>query len=363
MPLTRPTDSKSTFVLGLLATGLRKYRALLLALVVVYIAMAALSAVRVDTVLDHPFEPSQWQTQEPVFLVQRAMDGSLSFNTDNHINILGQIAIMLTLGVGMTFVILTGGIDLSVGSLLALCNVVFVQLVLHLAGDQSPTMLILLVAMAASIATGLVCGMVNGWLTVRLTLPSFIVTLGMMFIARGLAQLVSGGQTHSLARPSGLAFIIPVGISFLAVVVGAIYLGTTTAGRRIFAVGGNLLASEYAGVRTGRVRIMCFAFSGLCAGLAGMIYWARVGSGSHLAGEGQELYAIAVVVLGGTRLAGGEGSIAGTFLGALIIGVLANGLEAAGVPIEFRKISVGCVLIVAAYIDSRRGQRGIAAVT
>ncbi|HQA46843.1 MAG TPA: ABC transporter permease, partial [Phycisphaerae bacterium] len=136
----------------------------------------------------------------------------------------------------------------------------------------------------------------------------------------------------------------------------------TATGRRIYAVGGNRQASEYAGIRTGRVRILCFAFSGLCAGLAGMIFWSRTSTGSYTAGEGAELYAIAAVVLGGTRLAGGEGSIGGTFIGALIMAVLANGLNTAAVHELTQKIIVGCVLIVAAYIDSRRGRSSMTLV-
>jgi ribose transport system permease protein len=130
----------------------------------------------------------------------------------------------------------------------------------------------------------------------------------------------------------------------------------------VYAVGGNRLACEYSGVRTSRVRILCFASSGVCAGLAGIIYWSRLASGSYLAGETAELYAIAAVVLGGTRLSGGEGTIVGTLLGALIMAVLANGLNAASVDATSQKIVVGCVLIVAAYIDSRRSRhRGMAA--
>lgn len=350
--VTNPRESVGRRLLA--AVG--RYRSLLIALVLVYLAMTALSAVKLESVRAHPFSPGQWEKQRPVFLVQQADSGPWRFNSFNQRKILEQGAINLTLGVGMTFVILTGGIDLSVGSLLALCNVVFVQVVLaaHGGGPASPT--ILLIGMTACVATGIAVGMANGWLSVSLGLPSFIVTLGTMFVAKGLAYWVSGGHTQFLACPEYISIAIPIGVSLLAVVVAGIFLGTTTAGRRIFAVGGNLLASEYSGVRTGRVRIMCFAFSGLCAGLAGMIYWSRVGTGSHLAGETRELYAIAVVVLGGTRLAGGEGSIVGTLIGALIITVLANGLNASEIDQNTQKFIVGCVLIVAAYIDSRRGR-------
>jgi ribose transport system permease protein len=198
--------------------------------------------------------------------------------------------------------------------------------------------------------------MANGWLSVILRIPSFIVTLGTLLVIRGIAYWVSGGQTKLMACSPELSVGIPLGVSIVAVVAASFFLATTAGGRRIYAVGGNLLAAQYAGVRTGLVRVLCFAFSGLCAGLAGVIYWSRTSTGSYTAGEGAELYAIAAVVLGGTRLAGGEGTIFGTLIGALIMSVLANGLNTAGVHELTQKIIVGCVLIVAAYIDSRRGK-------
>lgn len=336
------------------ANGTGRYVYLLVTLAGVYLAMAGLSGL--DT--RDSWNPARWRFDVPRFLVQERPDGMWAFNSFNQRKILEQAAINLTLGVGMTFVILTGGIDLSVGSLLALCNVVFVQVVLAFQGPGPPAWDAVAVGMLACVAVGALCGMGNGLCTAALGIPSFIVTLGSLLVLRGAAYWVSGGQTKLLACPPGMAVGIPIGVSVGAVVLAGIFLAYTTAGRRVYAVGGNLLACRYAGVPTERVRVMCFAFSGACAGLAGMIYWSRVATGSYTAGEGAELFAIAAVVLGGTRLAGGYGSVVGTFLGSLIMAVLANGLNTASIHESTQKIIVGCVLIVAAYIDSRRSRHG-----
>jgi ribose transport system permease protein len=341
---------------SVLGTRVTPYRQLLLILLGVYAGMTLLSAI---DLAGQPARPGQWRLQVPRFLMQeqvtRTPDGrtttSWELNTYNQRKILEQTAINLTLGVGMTFVILTGGIDLSVGSLLALCNVVFVLVAARFGQISTGS---LLMALAVCVLAGTIAGAANGWLSVALRIPSFIVTLGTLLVIRGAAYWISGGQTQLLACPMHLTVAIPIGVSLLAVVAGGVFLSTTAAGRRIYAVGGNLLAAEYSGVRTGGVRILCFAFSGLCAGLAGMIYWSRTSTGSYTAGEGAELYAIAAVVLGGTRLSGGEGTMVGTLLGALIMAVLANGLNTAGVHELTQKIIVGAVLIAAAAIDSRR---------
>ncbi len=334
--------------------GTGRYVYLLVTLAGVYGAMAFLSAL--DT--GRSWNPTRWRLDTPRFIVQERPDGTWAFNSFNQQKILEQAAINLTLGVGMTFVILTGGIDLSVGSLLALCNVVFVQVVMAAHGSGPPSWDMVALGMVACVAVGALCGVGNGLCTAALGIPSFIVTLGSLLVLRGAAYWVSGGQTRLLPCPPSMAVGIPIGVSVGAVIVAGIFLAYTVGGRRIYAVGGNMLACRYMGVPTGRVRVMCFAFSGACAGLAGMIYWSRVATGSYTAGEGAELFAIAAVVLGGTRLAGGYGSVIGTFIGSLIMAVLANGLNTASIHESTQKIIVGCVLIVAAYIDSRRSRQG-----
>lgn len=340
-----------------------RYRHLLLTLAGVYLAMTLLSGLETRGQL---FKPGAWSFEIPRFLLaeQRDSAGKVAWtlNTYNQRKILEQAAINLTLGVGMTFVILTGGIDLSVGAMLALCNVVFVRLLRAWSGGGGSEELVLPMAMALSALVGLVSGVANGWLAVALRIPSFIVTLGTLLVLRGIAYWVSEGQTYLYSCPRALTVWIPIGVSVAAVVAGGVFLSTTGLGRLVYAVGGNMTASRYAGVRTAGVRVFCFAVSGLCAGLAGVIFWSRTSTGSYTSGEGAELYAIAAVVLGGTRLAGGEGTIGGTFIGALIMAVLANGLNTASVHELTQKIIVGCVLIAAAYIDSRRSRGSDVAV-
>jgi ribose transport system permease protein len=333
--------------------GPAHYLYLVLTLLGVYVGMAVLSGL--DT-QGSPGNPAKWRFSVPRFVVQEQPDRTWAFNWYNQRKILEQAAINLTLGVGMTFVILTGGIDLSVGSILALCNVIFVQVVLSFGSAGAPGLGAVVAGAIVCAAVGALCGAGNGWLSVRLRIPSFIVTLGTLLVLRGAAYWVAGGETKVLACPAAMTVWIPIGLPVAAVLAAGVFLAATVAGRRVYAVGGNLLACEYAGVPTSRVRIMCFAFSGLCAGLAGMIYWSRVATGSYTAGEGAELFAIAAVVLGGTRLAGGSGSVVGTTIGAMIMAVLANGLNTASVHESTQKIIVGCVLVAAAAIDSRRSR-------
>ena len=287
-------------------------------------------------------------------MIQEAPDGSWEFNSFNQRKILEQSAINLTLGVGMTFVILTGGIDLSAGSLLAVCNVLFTITAIAATTRGLASGSAIALGCLAAIVAGTLCGVANGWLCTRLRIPSFIVTLGTLLMLSGAAFWVSGGKTHLLACPETLTVAIPIGVSVFAVAVAGVCLAKTSLGRKVYAVGGNWLAARYSGLPAERIRIVAFACSGACAGLAGVIYWSRTSTGSFTAGEGAELYAIAAVVLGGTRLAGGEGTIVGTFLGALIMSVLGNGLNVAGIHDRTQKIIVGCVLIAAAAMDSRK---------
>jgi ribose transport system permease protein len=328
-------------------------------LAAIYVLMAGLSAI--------DFGPrfwavSEWRLQLPIFLFKRSADGRIALNTLYQVQILEQSAYNIILGVGMTFVILTGGIDLSVGSLLALCNVVFAMTVLKGAGDPAagaPGLGAFGVGAAACLMTGLFAGWINGAVTVWGRVQSFIVTLGMMMGASGLA-FVFGKDTMYLPTPhgyEGARGLIPTGLSLISVAVGFFVLRYTRLGRYMYAVGGNLEASRLSGVPVDRVRITAFTISGLCAALAGIVYWARLQSGTYLAGGGYELYAIAAVVIGGTSLSGGEGSILGTLIGALIMAVLNNGLSTVGIDAENQKIIIGAVIVVAALYDSLRHRR------
>jgi len=264
---------------------------------------------------------------------------------ENVIDIAGSCAINLILAVGLTFVIIGGGIDLSVGRLIALANVMLVVLT-NATGS-------LAVGVAGGLAAGVAAGLFNGALCVRFRIPSFIVTLGSMMIARGLALVAAGGLTIACqARaPVVLQRFLPIAVSVAAMLVGHVLLARTVFGRHVFAVGGNAETARLCGIRVGRVRVLTFVLSGLCAGLAGLVFWVRGGTGDPLAGDGLELYAIAAVIVGGTSLAGGRGSIVGTFLGALIMGVLAYGLLFMRVPTPWQWVIIGSVVIVTVLLD------------
>ena len=271
--------------------------------------------------------------------------------------ILEQGAINIILGVGMTFVILTAGIDLSVGSVLALCNVLFVVTATKMAGGQTPNAVVFLAATVVCLFGGALCGWVNGAITVWGRVQSFVVTLGMFMAARGLAYVVSGGQPQRLVCSGTIRYLAPIGLAIGSVAVAHFVLSYTRVGRYMYAVGGNLEASRLSGVPVNRVRILAFAICGLCAALAGIVYWVRLSMGTYLAGETYELYAIAAVVIGGTSLMGGTGSVLGTLVGALIMAVLYNGLNSYGVDEMTQRIIIGSVIVAAALYDSMRHHR------
>ena len=264
---------------------------------------------------------------------------------DNLIDVVGSCAINLILGVGMTFVIIGAGIDLSVGRLIALTHVVLV--VAANAAGSFPA------GLAACLGCGLAAGLVSGAISVRWRIPSFIVTLGMMMVARGLAMVAAGGKSigSAISPPLGVQRFLPILVSLAVVAAGHVVLTRTVFGRHVFAVGGSPEAARLCGIRVGLVRVITFAASGLCAGLAGLVYWARNGLGDPLAGDGLELYAIAAVIVGGTSLAGGRGSVVGTLLGALIMGVLQYGLHFMLVPTHWQWVIIGSVVIATVLVD------------
>jgi ribose transport system permease protein len=263
----------------------------------------------------------------------------------NLIDVLNSCAINLILAVGMTFVIVGGGIDLSVGRLIALTNVLLV-VVANTTGS-------LATGVAACLAAGMAAGSLNGAISVRWRIPSFIVTLGMMMVARGVALVAAGGKTVGSAfrTPVWAQQFLPAAISLAVVVAGHVLLTRTVFGRHVFAVGGNAETARLCGIRVGWVRLATFLLSGLCTGLAGLVSWVRGGTGDPLAGDGLELYAIAAVIVGGTSLSGGRGSVTGTLLGAFIMGVLAYGLLFMGVPTPWQWVIIGAVVIATVLAD------------
>ncbi|WP_085905307.1 ABC transporter permease [Kiloniella majae] len=282
-------------------------------------------------------------------------------NANNITNILTQITINLILAVGMTFVILIGGIDLSVGSVMAFAAVVAGKAI-TLPGFGTTE--IILLACLAAITAGFVCGLLNGVISSYWALPSFIITLGMLNIARGAALQVSEAQTiYSFPfafEEFGSAMIYGIPVVFLVALVLVLLawfiLNRTVFGRLLYGIGNNEEAVRLAGHPVFWYKVAAFTICGLTAGIAAIVYMARLNISSPIAGIGFELNAIAAVIIGGTSLSGGRGSVIGTLIGAFIIGVLANGLILIGLSDFMRQMITGVVIIIAVVLDHYRAK-------
>ncbi|HTB85938.1 MAG TPA: hypothetical protein VK742_20000 [Candidatus Sulfotelmatobacter sp.] len=269
-------------------------------------------------------------------------------------NILQQISMNGIIAIGMTLVIITAGIDLSVGSVLALSAVVATSF-------AHPDQHALIVPLAMGILVGLVCGTVNGILIAKKRLAPFIVTLGMMTVARGVALVYTGGRPvinlsdsfDAIGGGSVCGIPFPSLIFLGVILLGVFILHFTRFGRYVYAVGGNELAAKVSGVNTDRVLISVYAFAGALAGVAGIVLSSRIMSGPPATGTGYELDAIAAVVIGGTSLSGGIGSIAGTIVGVLIIGVMNNGLDLLNVTSYWQQIVKGVIIVLAVLLDKK----------
>lgn len=279
------------------------------------------------------------------------------FTMQNILIVLRQVSINGILAIGVTFVIIAGGIDLSLGSVLALTGVVA-------AGFAHPGTHALIVPVMFGILTGVIIGAVNG-LTITLgKVAPFIVTLGMMTIARGLALVWSDGRPVTNLSPSFnyigggdlLHIPVPILLFVLVIVISAVILKYTRIGRYIYAVGGNETAARASGIRVNRVKLFAYIMCGGLAGLAGIVLAARITTGQPNAGIAYELDAIAAVVIGGTSLMGGRGSIAGTVIGVLIIGVINNGLDLLNVTSYYQQIIKGIIIISAVLLDRKNAQ-------
>jgi ribose transport system permease protein len=279
----------------------------------------------------------------------------------NITNILTQITINLIMATGMTFVILIGGIDLSVGSVMALSAMV-AGLVLK--AETLPVPVAIAAAALTSVAVGMVCGFVNGFVASFWNVPSFIVTLGMLNIARGGALEVTNARTlfefPNAFNDFGTATLLRIPAIFL-VALGLVLLGwavltRTVFGRLIYAIGNNEEAVRLSGHDTFIYKVAAFVISGLTVGIGAIVYMARLTIASPILGTGFELNAIAAVIIGGTSLNGGRGSLIGTFLGACLIGVLADGLILIGVGDFVRQMITGGVIILAVVLDSYRAR-------
>jgi ribose transport system permease protein len=282
------------------------------------------------------------------------------FEFDNIVGILLATAVNGVLALGVTFVIITGGIDLSIGTVMTLSAVMTGVLITNL---QLP----IPVGVVGGMATGALAGMANGILIGRYKIPPFIATLGMLNVAKGLALVISGlkpiyfsdtpsfnqGAMGSLIGSIIPGFAIPnlVLVLFGAAIVASLVLSKTILGRYTFAMGSNEEASRLSGVNVVRWKIAVYSVCGLFAGLAGVLIAARLNSAQPSLGQGYELDAIAAAVIGGTSLSGGEGTILGTVIGAFIISTLTNGLRILSVPQEWQTVVTGGIVILAVYLD------------
>ncbi|ACV59287.1 ABC transporter permease [Alicyclobacillus acidocaldarius] len=278
------------------------------------------------------------------------------FTASNLLDIALQTSVNALLAIGMTFVILTAGIDLSVGSTLALTSAIAAQ---WMVGGTSPWL-----AGISALCIGAIAGAFNGVLVAYARLAPFIVTLGTMTLFRGLTEIYTNGQPifnlpysfNGLGNGAVLGVPVPVWITMIVFLIAWMVLSRTVAGRRIYAIGGNEKVAYLAGVRAKRYLVAVYVVSGILAALAGLILTSRLATAEPTAGQGYELDAITAVVLGGTSLFGGEGTLVGTIIGALILGVIDNGLNLLNVSSFYQDAVKGLVILIAIMLDRKRSE-------
>ncbi|MEZ5351433.1 MAG: ABC transporter permease [Bryobacteraceae bacterium] len=278
-------------------------------------------------------------------------------SSTNLSSVVRQTAVINIMALGMTLIIIGGGIDLSVGSILAMGG-----LVGTMAMEKGAPVA---VGVAVGLGTGLLCGLANGVMTTRLRINPFIVTLGTLGIIRGLALIISGGlPVHDVPKSFsylgegtllGVPFVLWV-LVICALLVHVI-LEHTKLGRYAFAIGSNAEAALYAGIPVSTITVAVYTIGGMLTGLAGMIEASRLMTGQPTAGQGYELQAIAAVVIGGGSLRGGEGSVVGTLVGAFIMGLLSNGSDLLGISPYLQQVIIGAVIIAAVAVDELRKRR------
>lgn len=289
-----------------------------------------------------------------LLLVALSVSTSGFATTNNLLNIARQHSIIIVLAVGQTVVMIGGGIDLSVGSVLALSGVV--------TGAATGSGLPFGAALILGVLTGCGCGVVNGVVTAKARVPAFIATLGMMGMAKGLALIISGGTSISLPASvtswtdSHSALLVATFIATMVAVAagGHFILSKTCLGRRNYAIGGNREAARLSGIDIDGHTITIFTINGLIAGLAGMMMLAYIQLADPTAGEGYELDSIAAAVIGGTSLFGGRGNIGGTVVGALVLAVLRNGCNLRDISEHWQRFVVGLMTIAAVFYDRLR---------
>ena len=293
-----------------------------------------------------------------VFLVIFPTTRSTFLTQNNVFNILRQNASNLFLATGMTMVIILGGIDLSVGSVIALSGCVAAGCVVNMGLPEVAAFLI-------AILIGAAVGMFNGVVICKTNIPPFIVTLASMNITKGIALVYTQGapircMTDAFKFP-GAGYVgpipTPVILMLIIFVIAVMLVNRTHFGRHIYAVGGNAQAASFSGINVQKVKFWVYTFTGIMAGIAGVVIASRLYSGQPRSGEGAEMDAIAAVVVGGTSMSGGSGRLGGTLIGVLIIGVLNNGLNLMGVDSNWQYIVKGFVILLAVYVDFSRNRK------
>lgn len=296
-----------------------------------------------------------------VLIIVFSVSSSNFLQFSNIVGILMSTAVIGVLALGSTFVIITGGIDLSVGTVMTL-SAVMTGVFITFWGMPVP------IGVIGGILTGALCGFLSGVFVSKLKIPPFIATLAMMMVAKGLALVISGAKpiyftdkhAEGFSKISlGSVFGVPfaVFIFFGAAIIGSILLSRTIIGRYNFALGSNEEATRLSGVNVNFWKIVIYTITGTFTGLAGVLIASRLNSANPALGQGYELEAIAAVVIGGTSLSGGKGTITGTVIGALIMSVLTNGLRILSVPQEWQTVVVGLVILLAVYTDILRRRK------
>ena len=293
-----------------------------------------------------------------IFMVVYPTTRTTFMTPKNLFNILRQNASNMFLATGMTMVIILGGIELSVGSVIALSGCVAAGAVVYFH-------LPIIVGFILAVLVGALVGVFNGFVICKTDIPPFIVTLASMNIAKGIALVITGGAPircmEDMFKWPGAGYIgpfpVPAVLMIIVFIFAVFVVNRTQLGRHIYAVGGNAQAAKFSGINVEKVKFIVYTYTGIMAGIAGVIIASRLYSGQPTAGDGAEMDAIAAVVVGGTSMSGGSGRIGGTLIGVLIIGILNNGLNLMGVDSNWQYIVKGLVILLAVYVDWVRNKK------
>lgn len=288
-----------------------------------------------------------------VLILTVARDNYLT--VDNVMNVLRQASVYAIMATGMTFVLLTGGVDLSHGSVLAMCCVTC-AMTINATGNMW-------LGMIVAVVSGAVVGLINGLAIAYIKLPPFIMTLGSMYMVRGFTLWITNSTQVSVKGMPQFDFVgkgflfgvpFPVYIFIVIGIITSLFLTYTATGRNIYAVGSNMESARLSGVKVEKTLVLVYMLSSICVGMAAVVYLARLTAAQPTAGEGYEMEAIAAAVVGGTSQAGGEGGILGSLIGAVLIAVIRHGLVFLGVGSYFTKIVVGLIIVLAVALDISR---------